>query len=404
MQAGRQQLTYCTNIHPGESWGETLAAIGAHAPELRRRLAPGKPFAIGPRLSGRASRELLEGDNLERFSGWLEGEGMHVALINGFPYGAFHGTSVKEEVHSPDWRDEERVEYTLRLARILARLLPEGMDGGISTNPLGYRHRFDGSQGEWRLVTGQVARVAAELARIRSESGKLIHLDVEPEPDGLLESGAELVGWWQDWLLPVGGEHLASALGVTHERAGELLREHVRVCLDTCHFAVGFEEPRAELARFAAAGLKVGRLQVSSALKVSLDGDRERVRQALAPFVESTYLHQVISRQADGSLKRYRDLPQALESLGDAGAREWRVHFHVPLFAPGFGLLSSTQAELAEWLSIQSSDPIAPHVEIETYTWDVLPGGLRLPLSDSIEREYRWVMEQLAARPLEATT
>lgn len=389
-------LTYCTNVHPGETWADTLEAVRRHAPELKRRLAPDRPFGVGLRLSGLASAELLDGDELDRFADFLEEHGLYVAVINGFPYGAFHGTAVKARVHAPDWRDEERVLYTLRLARVLERILPDGLDGGISTSPLSYgRWIPPGDRSARERMTLHVARVAEALARVRAETGRLVHLDLEPEPDGLLESGAEVVTFFEDWLLPAGAPVLADRLGLSRAEAEALLLEHVRVCLDACHFAVGFEELAAELARFARAGVRVGRLQASSALRVPLDGDRAALARRLEPFAESTYLHQVVERRDDGSLRRFPDLAEALPRLADPGAREWRVHFHVPLFVKDYAGLGSTQADLSGALGLLRQTPFARHVEIETYTWDVLPPDLKRPLLDSVEREYRWVLEKL---------
>ena len=131
-------LTYCTNIHPAVGWEAVLASLRAHAPALKARLSPDAPFGIGLRLSGAESRELLADGRLDEFRRWLDAEGLYVFTINGFPHGTFHGQPVKADVHAPDWRSEERVAYTLRLAEILDALLPEAVDGTISTSPLSY--------------------------------------------------------------------------------------------------------------------------------------------------------------------------------------------------------------------------------------------------------------------------
>ena len=109
------------------------------------------------------------------------------------------------------------------------------------------------------------------------------------------------------------------------------------------------------------------------------------------PVETETVLRQVIAREKDGSLSRFRDLPGALEGLPESKAEEWRAHFHVPIFAEKFDLLSSTQDEITEVLLLQKKKPFAQHLEVETYTWEVLPADLRLPLQDSIIRELEWV-------------
>jgi sugar phosphate isomerase/epimerase len=282
---------------------------------------------------------------------------------------------VKADVFAPDWRDDERVRYTLDLIEILSALLPDGMDGGVSTVPLSYKPWIGADESAWPVIVRNVERACERM------SDRPIHLDIEPEPDGLIETTAETVAFF------------ANRLPQT-----EAIREHVRVCYDTCHFAVEFEEPAATLAAFADAGIKIGRVQISSALAVLLEGGLPRP-EALARLHEmndAIYLHQVVERRRDGALRRYRDLPEALARPADPDAAEWRIHFHVPLFAPDFGGLGSTREAIRRTLQ---ADPPTSHYEIETYTWNVLPAHLRLGLADSISREYDWVLEQLCAKP-----
>ena len=113
------------------------------------------------------------------------------------------------------------------------------------------------------------------------------------------------------------------------------------------------------------------------------------------PFVEDTYLHQVIGRSRDGKIVQYPDLPPALAHVRDPQVTEWRIHFHIPVFLERAGLFASTQPEIVKTLALLREKGFTRHLEIETYTWDVLPEALKLPLLCSIEREYRWVMDVL---------
>ncbi len=391
------QLTYCTNIHPSNGWDDVLATLERFAPALKARFAPEAPFGIGLRLSGVESRELLEGDQLPRFREWLDERGLYVSTLNGFPYGPFHRQPVKANVHAPDWRDEERVQYTLRLVDILAALLPTGAGGGISTSPLSYKAWVEpANAATWDLLTRNVTRVTAAMARVRRERGTLVHLDIEPEPDGLLGTCADLVGFYEEHLLPSGAPMLAEELGIPVAEAQGCLLDHVRVCFDACHLAVAYEDPAQVLDRFADLGIKVGKVQVSSAVKVDLPGEpaaRAAIGDALAPFVESTYLHQVVRRDRDWTLVHYPDLPPALPDLGAPEAAEWRVHFHVPIFVDRFGALASTQEELRRVLALLRERRFTDQLEIETYTWEVLPLALKTDLAASIAREYAWVLD-----------
>ena len=397
MRLNREHFTYCTNIHPSSGLGEVTANLERYAVPLKAEFSPDEPFGIGLRLSGQESCEVLEAGALERFKRFLDERGLYVFTMNGFPYGPFHGQAVKASVHAPDWRDEERVRYTLRLVQILEHLLPSGVTGGISTSPLSYKAWVDGSAETWEALTNNVVRVAEELYRVK-ERGALIHLDLEPEPDGLLENSAEVVSFYQDWLLEGGAKKLAEHLRLTQDEAQEVLLEHVRICFDTCHVALAYEEPADVLARFDEVGIRVGKIQISSALKVDLPSDereREAVARTLQAFVEPTYLHQVLQKNEDGTLTQYPDLPGALPHIQDARAKEWRVHFHVPIFTERFGTLSSTQEEIVKTFDLLKEKSFTEHLEIETYTWDVLPRELKVDLLGSIRREYEWTLRVL---------
>lgn len=389
-------LTYCTNIHAADGWEGVYANLRKYAPPLKARFAPAAPFGVGLRLSAREARELLEGDRLHEFRAFLDREGLYVAIINGFPYGPFHGTPVKANVYAPDWRDDARVEYTLDLIRILQVLLPHGLDGGVSTAPLSYKAWMAGAGDDaWAAMTRNVARVAEALVRVRREHGAIIHLDIEPEPDCVLENTDESVAFFERWLLPVGGPALAAALGVNPDEARRYLQDHVRLCFDCCHFAVEYEDPATALGRLQAAGIRIGRVQLSSALHVDFPGDAQQsatVAGRLRPFADTTYLHQVVEPRADG-LRHYSDLDLALENK--ASPAEWRIHFHVPLFARDYDAFGSTQDYVQKVLAIAAQSPFTTHLEIETYTWDVLPSGLKVDLGESIAREYEWVLQAM---------
>ncbi|MDP9367287.1 MAG: metabolite traffic protein EboE [Chloroflexota bacterium] len=391
------QLTYCTNIHPSNGWNSVLANLRRYALPLRARFAPEVPFGIGLRLSGEESRELLEGTNLPEFKSFLDEHGLYVFTLNGFPHGPFHQQPVKADVHAPDWRDEERVHYTLRLVEILATVLPAEMDGGISTSPLSYSRWIDQNDpGIWDLLVGNVVRVAAAMARVRQDRGKLIHLDIEPEPDGLLGTCTALSDFYETRLLPVGGPLLAAELDIPLAAARACLLDHIRVCFDACHVAVGYEDPALVLDRFAEVGIQVGKVQVSSAVKVALPDDRharEEMAARLAAFAESTYLHQVVQRNHNGSFARFPDLPDALPAIVDSCAAEWRIHFHVPIFVERYETFASTQDDLRRVLALLRERRFTSHLEIETYTWDVLPIALKADLLDSISREYAWALD-----------
>jgi hypothetical protein len=381
-------LTFCTNIYAGENWMAHFAVLKSSFPILKAQLSPDAPMGIGLRLSNLASIELLEGNHLETFKHWLTQEGGYVFTMNGFPYGGFHHTRVKDQVHAPDWTTEERVGYTLRLAEILSQLLPDDMDGGISTSPLSYKPWFTAAEARTAATasaTTNIIKVAEGLHQIQIRSGKLIHLDIEPEPDGFLESGPEFIDWYENVLLPAGNDE-------------NLIKKHICLCYDVCHFAIGYEPHTAIINQLQQKGIKIGKIQISAALKAKLPvsvSERKVVLDQLGKFDEPTYLHQVIARENDGSLIRYPDLKEALAEGENPAVEEWRAHFHVPIFVEDMGLIQSTQSDIMEVLKLQKNNPFTAHLEVETYTWEVLPTTLKAPLNDSIIRELAWVKNLL---------
>ncbi|QHG16000.1 metabolite traffic protein EboE [Nostoc sp. ATCC 53789] len=396
-------LTYCSNIHPGESWLEVFDNLKKYIPELKSRLSPTEPFGIGLRLADVAAKELLESNNLAKFQAWLTQEDLYVFTLNGFPYGGFHRQVVKDQVYAPDWSTQERANYTLNLAHILASLLPQGLDGGISTLPLSYKPWWVKDQASFETVLKKsclnIASVVVEMIRIGEQTGKILHIDLEPEPDGLIENTSEVIDFYQNWLLPIGGNYLSEKLNIEQNLAEAKLLEHVRICYDTCHFSVEYEEPQSVFARLQSAGIKIGKIQISAAIKVKMPADVEKrslIVERLRPFAESTYLHQVIERRSDGTLHHYPDLITALPHLEQSLAEEWRTHFHVPIFIHDYQILQSTQDDIATVLHLLQTNNACSHLEIETYTWDVLPSEMKIDMLTSIQREYEWVLKEFA--------
>jgi hypothetical protein len=394
-------LTYCTNIHPGESWEETFNNLKKYIPKIKAEVSPDAPFGIGLRLSDKASKSILDGDNLLDFKSWLAASDCYVFTFNGFPFGGFHHQSVKDQVHYPDWTTKARLNYILRLFDILSRLIPRGMDGGISTSPLSYRY-WEAAENDKNEVlqraTLHMAKVAEKLYNIQQDKGRVLHLDIEPEPDGLIENTREVIDWYKEWLIPQGTKYLKEQLNISGAEAEACLKNHIRLCYDVCHFAIVYEKPREVFSLLEAEGIRIGKIQISAALKANLSESTEQrksVRDALAPFVESTYLHQVVERSSKGKFAHYPDLPQALENLNSAGAVEWRTHFHVPVFLSNYGQLKSTQEDILEVFEYIKKKKITHHLEVETYTWEVLPDDIQLEIVDSIVRELQWVQKNI---------
>lgn len=389
-------LSYCTNIHPGQDWKNTFDSLKQHVPTIKAAVSSATPFGLGLRLSNTASEELAKGNCLQEFKDWLLGNDVYVFTMNGFPYGNFHDQRVKDEVHAPDWTTKDRLTYTTRLFDQLAVLLPAGQSGGISTSPISYKywHKTDtDKKAAFRKGAEQMVKVAKQLYEIENRTGKYLHLDIEPEPDGLLENSAEVLRFYADYLVPIGLEMLQDTLKKNPLEIEQLIKRYLTVCYDICHFSLAYEEPAATFAKFKAANIGIGKIQVSAALKVLFNGQNdEAVWELLSKFNEPTYLHQVTEKK-DDSVITYNDLPVVLNNKGDF--KELRAHFHVPIFLKEFGALSSTQDHILKTLAFLKKEQITEHLEIETYTWDVLPTDLKEDLTQSIIREINWLRERL---------
>lgn len=401
MKVNTGHLTYCTNIHAGKNWPEDFVALQTNFPAIKQTVSPDAPLGLGLRLSNEASLGLIQEGPRADFKVWLAQNDAYVFTMNGFPYGEFHNTVVKEDVHTPDWTTDDRREYTIRLFHILTDLLPEGMDGGISTSPLSYRHWFntpDELKEAKHAATTNIIAVLKELVHIYQTTGVTLHLDIEPEPDGILETGREFIDWFESDLLNLGIPELENSFNVSAAEAKEMLERHLNLCYDVCHFAIGYEKHAKVLAELTEKNIKVGKIQISAALKGNLkvaEDQKSALKTAFSKFNEPTYLHQVVALKNDQSVLRYRDLPSALEDFDHADVEQWRAHFHVPISIQEIGVLESTQSDIVELLSLQKRNPFTNHLEVETYTWEVLPEQIKLPITQSISKELQWVIDEL---------
>jgi hypothetical protein len=383
-------LAYCTNIHRGETWPETFDSLKTHTLAVREKVCPRAPFAIGLRLSHRAAVELGERAVLSKFQKWLEKNSCYIFTLNGFPYGRFHGTRVKERVYLPDWTSPERLAYTGLLFDLLAKLLPAGIEGSVSTLPGSFKE-FIHTSDQQKLIRAFIWRCIEHIAHLSENIGKKLHLGLEPEPLGLLENSAETIRFFEQ----LRGEHLNDPR----------LDEHLGVNYDTCHFAVEFEEPRAAINSLRSAGIKISKIQLSSALKTFAT---KEARAALKNFADDVYLHQVVARAENGKLKFFRDLRDALASknprlkIQNSKLPEWRIHFHVPLHAPAAPPFENTKDHLLGVLDLLAENPgLCSHLEMETYTWEVLPAELKShDVAGQLAAEYNWTLARLGERGL----
>ena len=374
---------YCTNVVAGRTLEETCRNVESTFGAVRRLSCPGRALPIGLWLSARAVSELADSAaGAEALRGRMGAAGLEVVTLNAFPYHHFHDETVKHRVYEPSWADSRRALHTTALADLLPVLLPPGArSASISTVPLGWRASF-GPQGcgaSVGVASALLEQVVRHLAELEDRSGVHVTVDLEPEPGCMLDRAADAASFF--------------AHALRARRGAPDPRRYLGVCHDVCHAAVMFEDQAEVLRAYRSEGIRVGKIQVSSAL--SSDGGADSLA-VLAAFVEPRWLHQTCVRAPDGCVRFFEDLPAALEA---APSGEWRTHFHVPVHVPRLGALGTTQAAVVECLREIASWPQGerPLLEVETYAWDALPDPPRdrQQLAEGIAHELAWCRDRM---------
>jgi hypothetical protein len=378
-------LSYCTNVHRGDTWAETFAKLQEHALAVRERVCPDRPFGIALRLSGRAARELSDRAALLAFHRWLDQHHCYICGIHGFPCGHLRNRFDTTEVFLPDWTSPERLAYTNLLFDLLAQLLPAGSEGSVSTLPGAVKGVAYATE-ELRMLRDHLWRCVEHIARMSEQSGRPMRLGLEPGPHCLLESSGETV-------------HFFDRMLAEHPQDSRLF-EFLTVNYDACHFAVEFEDPAPAIACLHRHGIRVSKVQLSSALRVCPGPE---VCEHLAAFPEESYHHQVVALCRSGKRIIYRTLAQALAQAACSDMpelHECRIHMHIPLHCPDGEWFLNTNDHVVGVLDLLVANPrLCPHLEIETQTWEALPPDLReRRLADQIAAEYAWTLEKLAER------
>lgn len=362
------ELTYCSNIHPGEHWADVMHNLDSHALEVKAQLNSSAPFPLGLRIAQQAALE-ADAQAIAEFRAWCEQHNCYLLTINGFPYGTFHNRRVKENVYLPDWRTSDRVDYSKRLGDLAVKLEPHAKRISISTVPIAFKPAFDETaEHEWEIACANVREVAEHYYQLYQQTGVFLVLSLEPEPMCVLETTDEAIGFFKRLRLP------------------ERLRQHVGLCFDCCHQAVEFEDAQECLQRLIDEEIPIGKVQVSSALKATGDEIAK-----LLNFDEPVYLHQAVAHcPQSGRLHRFTDLSDFKNAL-QQGQRfdECRVHFHIPIFLEHLGECGTTQDFLRILLPLLDKDT---PLEVETYSFAAIPEHLRTDtVSASIARELLWV-------------
>lgn len=389
-------LAYSTLVHQGDTWEEMSESIETFAPAVKARVSPDAPYGLSLRLSA-ASAETLTADPDERvrFRRWLDDHDMYVFTVNAFPYGPFKGRVVMEQVYEPDWFTEDRVRYTMQVADILAEITPPSVAPSIQSAPLAFRPKVASDDDVDRL-TENLLRVVSHLIDVERRTGRRVKLALEPEPFCFLETTEETVRYFQDHVWSGDGiGRLARLTGLPASEVVGLVRRHLGVVFDICHQSVQFEDIAASLRLLRDSGVPIFKFQAAAALWVP-EVTAEAI-DALTPFTDTIYLSQT-TESRDGKLTRRLNLSDAIDAwrADPTGRREWRTHFHLPIFLAELGGLGTTRPGIEAGLAVHADTPVSDHLEVETYTWDVLPAHLKTgDITEYVSRELDWMRDTL---------
>jgi len=392
---GLGHLSYSTLVHPADDWEQIWTSLNTYLPKVKERFARNERFGVSLRLSAKSAETLaknrVEREKLKKFLGDND---MYLYTVNAFPYGAFKGTMVKEQVYEPDWRSEERTQYTINVADVLADVAPREVLPSIQTAPLGFKPRVTGAD-VVASYTDHVLRVAAHLVALEARTGVTVTLGLEPEPYCFLETTDETVEYFTKHLYTgASAEKLAKLAGLPIAEAIAALRRHVGIVYDICHLAVEYEDITQSLQKLVDAGVPIVKLQEAAALHIP------QVTQAavdtLKRYSKTIYLTQTIEKR-DGKFTKYLNLEDAFAAWDKSpGPREWRTHIHVPVFLEDLGQFRTTRFAIEDALKFHKRKPLSRQLEIETYTWDMLPDNLKTgDIVEYVCRELEWVRGQL---------
>jgi hypothetical protein len=392
---GLGHLTYSTLVHQSDTWEQLWASVQRYLPAVKARVAPDQRFGVCLRTSA-PTAAALAADPAQRaqLRQYLADQDLYLYTANAFVYGVFKQQVIKEEVYEPDWRTEERLQYTLQVADLLAALAPAGVSPSIQTAPLGFKPRVTGDD-VVQAYTTNVLRVVAHLVRLHQETGTVVTLGLEPEPRCFLETTTETIAYFTEHLYTeAAATALARLSGLPPVEAAAAIRRHLGVVFDIGHQAVGFEDIPASLHALVAAGVPIVKLQEAAAMY--MPAVTQQTVDALQAFAKTIYLSQTCQRK-DGQTTWFLNLEDAFADwYQHPGPREWRTHFHVPVFLDDLGAFGTTRFALEQALAVHKQTPLSTHLEIETYTWDVLPSHLKTgDIVDYVSREIDWVKGQL---------
>jgi len=398
LKNGYGHLTYSTLVHPGDTWTDMKTSLQTYLPEVKKRFSPDAPMGVSLRLANASVVELLaKPEERKWLRNYLIEQDLYVYTVNAFPYGPFKGQEVKAEVYEPDWTTDARTKYTMNVADILAEVTGSDVEPTIQTAPLAFRPKV--TLPEYVAAFNEnIYKVIAHLMQLEKRTGRRVKLALEPEPFCHLETIPETVTYFKETIYSlVAAERISKLSGQPLAEVFGATRRYLGVVLDICHQSVEFENITEDIALLSEAGIPIFKLQEAAALQV--ESVTPEIVAELKKYTGTIYLSQTTELR-NGKLTRFLNLEDAIKAWEADPApdepREWRTHFHVPVFLKDLGPFQTTRGGIDAALKVHAKTPLSTHLEIETYTWDVLPEHLKTgDITEYVVRELEYVRDQL---------
>lgn len=387
----KYHLTYCSNIFKEKTWKNLFCKLKIYITNLRKFFKK-KHIGLSLCLSNSLANEIKKTDNISNLKMWLKKNRLYISSINGFVYQTFHQKKIKENIYLPDWTSKKRLNFTQNLIDILKNIIKKNHDGSISTLPISYKSWTKDNHKHYVLykTSKHLSELLILLINIKKQIKNIIHLDIEPEPQCMIETYKETHTFFEQWLLPICKKYLIPRYKkqklITH------IYTHIKICYDICHFSVNFENHKEILNSIQKSKIKIGKIQISSALKINLNNNNKKSQlKTLLTLQSSPFLHQTTEKVAK-KIKKYTDIKHILETFEQKTHGEMRIHCHISIHEKIYKNIETTHQETQETLKIFLKTLRIKHIEIETYTHNIIYDDN--PLA-AIIKEYNWAIHTL---------
>lgn len=374
----KYNLMYCSNIFKNNTQKQLFNNLNKLIKKLKSKFNKEKKFSIGLCASNKLSNELIK--NINIFSKYIKKKKINIPSLNGFSYNNFHKKITKDNIYWPDWSSIKRVNYTNNLIKLLDNINNKNKKS-ISTMPISYKGWINKKNTVYIYykTAKNLTKVTENIIKNKSN----IIISIEPEPTCLIEKSQEFINYFNNWIKP-----LYKKYSINNKKN---IKNIIGICYDICHFAVQFEKHEKILNNLEKENIIIGKLQISSALKINDDRTKKENKQIiknLNVFKYSSFLHQ-INNINKNKTKIYKDIKYSIKYLKKNIKSEWRIHFHIPIYINKYKNFRTTNNEIKNVMQNINKKNFTGHIEIETYTYKNL--SIRYDILNSIINEYKWI-------------